>query len=428
MAEAGLHAVVIVGEGATLTILEHLRSQKFLSKELVPVVPKKHLLCLAWQSDFPEAMTIGFDAKRLFCNFTGLGNHNRTTLSWLLRLYPQYNYHLFTPRITANDDTKPFLHHQKVVTHLPKLLPGGLWRSLAIPALLKKQGVELYHGLSNELPFNIRRFGIKTVVTIMDLIFKVYPDTYRWPDRQIYDLKFSQAARQADAVVAISESTKRDLVKFYSIEEEKITVIYPICSDVFLNEEKDDLPPLAAAPTDYLLYVGSVIRRKNLALLVEAYRHLAQSDRIPVVVVGHGKQYKSEVMKLISRYRLEKYFRWYPNLTDNRLLRQLYQKATALIYPSLYEGFGLPIAEAHFCKTPVITSNVSSLPEAAGPHGLLVDPNDGEQLAHAIGLLLGDAALRKQMAEASHAFAWQQFHPEKLTCQLMDLYLKLLKR
>jgi glycosyltransferase involved in cell wall biosynthesis len=366
-------------------------------------------------------MKIGFDAKRLYCNFTGLGNHNRATLAGLLRQFPEHEYHLYTPRIVENAETRFFLEHEHVHTHRPHLLPGGLWRSFGIPAQLKADGIELYHGLSNELPVKLRAAGVKSVVTIMDLIFKVYPGTYNWIDRQIYDLKYSRAARQADAVVAISEATKRDLVRFYGIAEEKIEVIYPIVNELFLTEG-EEVPALPfEVPESYFLYVGSVTERKNLALLVEAYRLLPESYRLPVLVVGNGKAYKKYVMELLQGYGLSEHF-WWLAVSDNRQLKQFYRQAKGLIYPSLYEGFGLPVVEAHFCRTPVITSNVSSLPEAAGPHAITIDPSSSGELAEAIRHLLDDEAAAAAMAQKAHTFAWRQFHPEKLTRQLMDLY------
>lgn len=372
-------------------------------------------------------MKIGFDAKRLYCNFTGLGNHNRSTLSGLLRHYPEHEYHLYTPRIVENAETRYFLEHARVHTHQPGLLPGGLWRSFGIPGRLKADGVDLYHGLSNELPVNIASSGVKSVVTIMDLIFKVYPGTYNWIDRRIYDLKFSRAARQADAVVAISESTKRDLVRFYGIAEEKIEVIYPVINEVFFTEGKEEEALPFELPESYFLYVGSVIERKNLELVVEAYRLLPQSLRLPVLVVGNGRKYMAHIRELLHRHGLSEYFWWFRNLHDNNQLKQLYQRATALLYPSVYEGFGLPVVEAHLCRTPVITSNVSSLPEAAGPHAFTIDPHNAAELAAAIRFLLDNEAARGEMAGQSHAFAWRQFHPEKLTRQLMALYSKILQ-
>lgn len=371
-------------------------------------------------------MRIGFDAKRLYCNFTGLGNHNRATLAGLLRHFPEHEYHLYTPRIIENAETHFFLEHEKAHTHRPVLLPGVLWRSFGIPAQLKADGIELYHGLTNELPLNLKSCEVKSIVTIHDLIFKVYPETYHWIDRQMYDLKFSRAARQADAVVAVSEATKRDLVRFYGISEEKIEVIYPICNEAFLTEgeETETLP--FELPEAYFLSVGSVIKRKNLELLVKAYSLLPESYRLPVLVVGDGKRYKKHVLELLRHHGLSEHFWWLNAIADNLKLKQLYQKATALIYPSVYEGFGLPVAEAHFCRTPVITSNVSSLPEAAGPHAISIDPFDAGALVEAIRHLLDDDTARKAMAEKAYDFAWRQFHPGKLTDQLMGLYSKLL--
>jgi glycosyltransferase involved in cell wall biosynthesis len=182
-------------------------------------------------------MELGFDAKRLFCNFTGLGNYSRTLLKNLAKYYPEHDFHLYTPGIRHNSDTNPFLEEQTYNVHLPDGRFKKLWRSWSVVNDMQKDRIELFHGLSHEIPLRIRKTGIRSVVSIHDLIFKIYPETYPVLDRKIYDLKFGYACRNADRIIAISESTKRDIIKFYKIDEGRIDVSYQACNPLFYHDK-----------------------------------------------------------------------------------------------------------------------------------------------------------------------------------------------
>jgi glycosyltransferase involved in cell wall biosynthesis len=145
-----------------------------------------------------------------------------------------------------------------------------------------------------------------------------------------------------------------------------------------------------------------------------------------LVVIGRGKTYKKEVLDLIASNELEKKVIWITNLKDNKALRAIYQKATALVYPSFYEGFGLPIVEAMLSKTPVITSNVSSLPEAGGPNSLYINPSSSEELADAITQVLTNSELVIKMIEEGFKYANQMFSPNRVSKQLINCYEEIL--
>lgn len=376
-------------------------------------------------------MRIGYDAKRLYNNFTGLGNYCRTLVRNLQQNFPDNDYQLYTPRLNEGPETGYFLDNSRFTTHLADTAFKGYWRSYGMLSQLERNGIELYHGLSNELPFNIAKSKIKSIVTIHDLIFKVYPQTYPLIDRKIYDIKFKASCERADRVIAISESTRNDIVNFYGIDSSKIEVIYqainPLYELVASAEEWKGVKQQFNLPEEYLLFVGSVEERKNLKLIIAAYEQLSEANRIPLVIVGRGKKHGELMMKAIEEKGLSHLVIWVDNLNDNNQMRVVYQNAIALIYPSLYEGFGLPVVEALLSKTPVITSNVSSLPEAGGPGSVLIDPKNPEELAYAIQSILDDSELRESMSSVGYAYAKEQFAPDLVSSQIMGCYLRTLK-
>ena len=374
-------------------------------------------------------MRLGYDAKRLFCNNTGLGNYSRTLVENLSNHYPQHKLNLYTPKIKM-DLGERFTDTSSYKTHVSSHAFKAYWRSFSIVNQLIKDEVEIYHGLSNELPFRINTSNIKSVLTIHDLIFKVLPDTYSPIDRTIYDFKSKTSCQNADKIIAISESTKKDIIKFYGIDPDKISVIYQACDPLFYKTPLDeDIARTKLAyglPAEYLLYVGSIQTRKNVEVLIDACAILPPQDQIPLVLVGRGRAYKKKMRQKIHALGIESKIIWIDNLRDNTQLQCIYAAAKILIYPSHYEGFGLPVAEALLSKTPVITSNRSSLPEAGGPDSIYIDPNDSEHLSSAISSVLADEDLRQSMIDHGYAYALETFSPEKLTQQLITCYNGLL--
>ncbi|MCB2220628.1 MAG: glycosyltransferase family 4 protein [Bacteroidetes bacterium] len=371
-------------------------------------------------------MRIGFDSKRLYSNFTGLGNYSRSLVRNLHQYHPEHEYVLYTPKLIHTPETAYFTDNPAFKTIVAKTPLKAYWRSFSIVDQLKKDGIELYHGLSNEIPGNLIKTHIKSIVTIHDLIFKVLPDTYPFIDRQIYDIKFRKSCLNADRIIAISNSTRSDIIKFYGVDPDKIEVIYQSCHPLFYQTpaitENAHLLQNYDIPTEFLLFVGSVEKRKNLKLILESYQHLKPEFSIPLIVIGKSKGQEKEIQNIIAAQKLEKKVFWISDLKDNYSLQALYQRAMALVYPSFYEGFGLPVAEALLSKTPVITSNVSSLPEAGGPKSFYVNPNSSEELAEAITQVLSDSALRKTMIEQGYAYAMDNFTPDHVTSRIIACY------
>jgi glycosyltransferase involved in cell wall biosynthesis len=243
-------------------------------------------------------MNIGYDAKRAYQNCTGLGHYSRTLLASLAKFYPQNNYYLFAPKITGMFNTSGFKNIYPVCpSHFPATSCKSLWRSSWVKQDLLKYNIDLYHGLSHEIPMGIEATGIKSVVTIHDLIFERYPAQYKLVDRLIYRNKFRYACKHADKIIAISRQTKQDIIDFYKIPEEKIVVCYQSCnlqfSQTIPEEKKEALRRLYKLPESFYLCVGSIIERKNLMLVCKALKKLG--GNIPLVVIGDGSTYKQSV-------------------------------------------------------------------------------------------------------------------------------------
>ena len=367
-------------------------------------------------------MHIGFDAKRLFNNATGLGNYSRTLVTNLQEYFPQHSYHLYSPK-TSNQyfDAKDFQVH----THQKGL--GALWRSWSMSKDWEQAGIQIYHGLSNELPFSNKK-ETKTVVTIHDLIFEVLPETYKWADRKIYHQKVLNSCQHADQILAISERTKSDICYYYGIEPEKIKVIYQAVKESYY-QECISLPlethQITSLPSSYILSVGTFQTRKNQISILKAWRALPKSYQIPIVLVGRGAAHEKLLHEYASAYQIPLYC--LNNITETSELQAIYQKASVFVFPSYYEGFGLPIVEALLSGVPVVCSETSAMPEAAGDTSILIDPFDAEAIAAGISKVLEDSMLRQDMIDRGRIFALNTFDRKSLSEQLMSLYKGILE-
>lgn len=371
-------------------------------------------------------LNIAFDAKRLYNNFTGLGNYSRTLVYNLAQHFREHNYHLYTPKIKRNSETLPFLEHPQLQTHLPKTAFKSYWRTSSIKKDLQKTKIDIYHGLSHEIPVGIHKTGIKSVVTIHDLIIKRYPEYFPWLDRQVYDWKFRYACEHADAIVAISESTKRDIIEFYNIPAKKIHVIYQTCHERFQQLLPSSQLQLIAQkyqlPSNFYLYVGSIIPRKNLDKIIDALALLPKDLQLPLVVIGNGKKYKQEVLQKVEQLQLaDKVL--FPKIAYEDL-PALYQLAELFLYPSAYEGFGIPILEALYSKIPIIAVNASSLPEAGGDGAYYVDKINGNELAKAIMEVIQTSTYRNTLVENGQMYL-MRFEGKILSERLIELYSSL---
>ena len=367
-------------------------------------------------------MRIGFDAKRLFQNNTGLGNYSRTLVGNLHQYFPEHDLHLFAPKLVENDRTQPFINDQYkiVVPHGPSRLG---WRSMGVVRAMKRHDIQLYHGLSHEIPIGIKQSEIPSVVTIHDLLYKYFPEDFHVVDRYIYDSKFRFACENATKIIAISEATKKDIVEHYHTDPSRIEVLYQTVSPAFSNEVTEAESAVVKAkynlPSEYILNVGAIISRKNLLVLVEALAIIPEEKRLPLVIVGTGNKYQEQVDEKIAELNLTKWLIRIPGPSLHEL-NVLYRNAQLSVYPSLMEGFGLPVLESITAGTPVITTNRSSLTEAGGDIAQYIDGKNAEELA---SLILDNHSGKISPADPEKVVAHiNKFNPKVLTEQLNELY------
>jgi len=376
-------------------------------------------------------MKIGFDAKRAFNNKSGLGNYSRNLIRGIIKNNPREDYFLFnseSSRYKMQDfiDKRSNIHLVEPQSFWAKEFPGW-WRSYGISKNVNKLHLDIYHGLSNEIPLNSNLMKAKKIVTVHDLIFMRYPEFYNSADRKMYTLKTKKSCALADAIVAVSHQTKNDLIELLNVPEEKIHVVYQTCDENFFNQKEyttSEHSPEKYLPENYILYVGTIEQRKNLSALVRAIHELDKSMQVTLVVVGKETSYAKEVNSYVERYGLEKRVIFMKSV-NNSLMPLIYKKAKAFVYPSLYEGFGIPIIEALASNVPVITTRGGCFTESAGPGSVFVDPENADELAEAISYVLTDENKREQMISDGYAYA-QQFRPEICADNMFNLYKKLL--
>jgi glycosyltransferase involved in cell wall biosynthesis len=370
-------------------------------------------------------MKIGYEAKRVFHNRTGLGNYSRDLIRMLSSYYPENQYVLYNPKPTVNGLFA--VNNTTVLERNPKGFWAkkfkDVWRQKGVVKDLVHDKIEIYHGLSGELPSGLKQHKIKSVVTIHDLIFMRYPEFYSFFDRKIHFYKFKKAAQQADLIIAISEQTKKDVVHFLGIPELKIKVIYQGCQAVFketfTEEEKNNVAIKYKLPKEFILNVGTIESRKNVLSVVKAIKEV----NTHLVIIGGETKYTTAVKKYISENHLENKVTFLKRL-NGKELAITYQLATIFVYPSLFEGFGIPIIEALYSKTPVITTNSGVFPEAAGPDSIYVDPEDITEIKLKIERLLADENLRNDISEKGFTFV-QQFNDKTIAEQVMSIYKSL---
>jgi len=273
-------------------------------------------------------------------------------------------------------------------------------------------GARLYHA-TEHLLMPLR--GIPTVLTVHDLIFRRYPAHHKPLNRTYLNATLPLFCRRAGHIIAVSEQTKRDIMAAYGVPAEKISVIYEAADPRFRPQPPEVVAEVRARydlPPRYVLFVGTIEPRKNLVGLLEAYRSLLdRGSNVGLVTAGRTGWRSESFFERLAALRVAERVTLLGPFPDAEL-PALYSAADVLAFPSLYEGFGLPVLEAMACGTPVVASNTSAIPEVAGEAGILVPPHDVVALAGALERVLADAALRadlraRGLAQAAR-FTWQR--------------------
>ncbi len=367
-------------------------------------------------------MKIAFDAKRLFCNHRGLGNYSRDLLRILTQYYPENQYDLYTPKIKIDVPINTATTNIITPSGLYKHLPSSLWRSMGITADIRRNGADIFHGLSQELPLGIEKLNIKKVITFHDAIFIRYPELYPSSYRKVFTMKNLRSCKIADRIIAISEQSKQDAIEFFGADPAMVDVVYQGCNNIF--RQKATLEQLAEVkvrynlPTEFLLFVGAIETRKNISAIFHALSNFHID--LPLVIVGRKTNYTNELISLAESLKITTQIQFLHNV-ETEHLPSIYQLATAFIYPSVFEGFGIPILEALCSKTPVITSKGSCFEETGGEFSRYVDPLNPEDIGAALKQVLNDTALQNTMKEQGLIHS-QKFTDDKIAENIMNLY------
>jgi len=374
-------------------------------------------------------MRICLDLSPAVHQHAGLGRYAQELLLALATADGQNEYVVFYNNPAAARVDPTLERFPKITTPLsykPWRLSAMLAHFARIPQDSLFPGVALFHATDHLLPY-FRR--IKSVFTLHDLIFIFHPETHKPLNRWFLTLMMPRFLRAADAVIAVSECTKRDAIRFYGIPEEKITVIYEGVNPRFRPASPETIAAVRARynlPEHFILYVGTIEPRKNLTALLEAFHYLLATHDLRLVIVGKKGWLYEGFFRRLRELGLEDRVIFTGYVPDEDL-PAIYSAADLFVFPSLYEGFGLPVLEAMACGVPVICSNTSSLPEVAGDAALLVDPADVWALAGAMEQALTDEHLRSElMAKGLERARW--FTWEKAAAKTLEVYRGVLGR
>lgn len=373
-------------------------------------------------------MRIGIDAKRAFYNSRGLGNYSRDLIRILTEQYPEHSYLLFYAKAakTTLMECPPSCKVLEPENTFYKKCPS-IWRSVGISSEYSRQQLDIYHGLSNEIPYELWKSSTRTVLTMHDLIFLKFPKLYSWVDRIIYREKYLSSCKRADSIIAISQQTKQDLIELAGIDENKINVIYQGCNPIFrlasTSERLLEVRAKYSLPEDYILTVGAIEERKNQLLIVKAL-YEGKLD-LPLVIVGRPVgNCQQELEKYVFKMGMSSRVIILNNVSTLDL-PVLYQLSSLFVYPSFYEGFGIPLLEALTSGIPVISSKGSCLEEAGGPGSIYIDPRNAAELGNAMDQILSDTLKREQMVQNGHLHA-EQFSDKNIAKKVMNVYSSLI--
>lgn len=360
-------------------------------------------------------MKIAINTLSLNRTKAGMGNYIFNLVNNLAILDRKNNYYIF-----VSDRNKDFFRIKQKnfrIINLGKGVTKGLnrflWEQFSLPIYIRKQGIDVLHSPGFVLPFLSKA---KNVLTIADMTFINYPEVHTLLKRAYFSLLMPPSIRKADMVLAISESTKKDAVKLVNVNPKKIKVTHLAYGEEFKVMDKKKAKVFARTmygiDSPFIIFVGMIEPRKNLIRIFEAFSEM-KKEGIPhkLVIVGKTGWKYEKIFKSVDRLNLGKDVIFAGYIPDSDLAI-LYNAAEMLAYACLYEGFGIPILEAMACGCPVVTSNLSSMPEIAGDAALLVDPKEVQQIKSAMDRLIKDKKLRKDMIKKglkrSSQFSWQR--------------------
>ncbi len=345
------------------------------------------------------------------------GNYRSAGINWyihhLLENLPtdDFYYTVFLADPRARDHFKHHLVRSRLPTQSPFV--RIVWEQFVQPLAVRQERIQLLHALAFAGPLAI---SIPWVVTVYDLSFARYPGSFNAANRLYLTWAVRDSVRRAARVIAISESTRRDLVSRFGVDPAKVIVTYCGTDAAFSPASRTEIESFRSTrglPDRFVLFVGTLEPRKNVARLLRSFARARRTARLPhrlVLIGARGWKY-AQVDRVIAEEGIAGDV-VFPGYIPQEELPGWYRAADLLVYPSLYEGFGLPPLEAMACGTPVVTSNAASLPEVVDNAALVVSPTDEDQISDAIVRALDDRALREQLVERGLArakqFSWKR--------------------
>jgi len=356
----------------------------------------------------------------------GIGTYVRNLLRHLSRLDSHTEYVLFC-RESDCGAVEELGDNFRAIPEVAK--PYSVSEQLRIPMDLRREKIDLFHAPHYVLP---PLTPCKSVVTIHDCIHLRFPQYL--PNRLAYGYAWSSmwlATHRASRVLTVSEASKRDILRYYRIPDRRIDVIYNAIDDRLGEEPSpEDIERVRdryQLNAPYVLYAGNIKPHKNLERLIEAFHMLRQDSdlaHVKLLIIGDEVSKYATLRRAVHRYKLHKYVRFFGFVPD-KTLAVLYRLARVFVFPSLYEGFGFPPLEAMAAGTPVITSNISSLPEVVGDAALLIDPLDPTAIAEAMRRVLMDSDLRETLRQRGRRRV-QEFSWERSVRRVREIYDEVL--
>lgn len=378
-------------------------------------------------------MRIAIDITSLPTQLVGVGSYAKNLITSLTKFDTENQYFIFVKRehsnvFTINQSNLSIIYQKNILRN--KIL-RVLWEQFILPLYIKRLKIDLLHSIHYTIPLFA---GCKVVVTFHDMTFFLYPKKHIFIKRIFFKLFIYISSWRANRLIAVSNNTKKDIIKFMHINNGKIDVVYEIIDSKY-HPIKNKSAILKVKKkykifNKFILYVGTLEPRKNIVNLIQAYYKLISKNNVThqLVIVGKKGWHYQEIFKIVTKLNLNKgreriVFTGYVSEEE---LPFLYNAADVFVYPSLYEGFGIPPLEAMACGVPVISSNLSSIPEVIGEAGILINPYNIQDIYQTLYKLLNDDKLKKELKSKGLKRA-QEFSSEKLANETIKVYKKTMK-
>ena len=377
-------------------------------------------------------MKIGFDAKRFFFNHSGLGNYSRMLVESLFKYFPENEYVLYADQLDALDHAHPealrilklYVDNRSDGSDLYTLVMVDApkwWRTWGLGKRAAKDGVEVFHGLSNELPWDLPA-SVAGVCTIHDVIFKEFPSYYPWIDRLIYDFKTKKSIQKASRLIMTSQATQSQVEKYYPNAKGRSVVVYQAVDPAFYGDGHVQRTRETNAP--YFVYQSSFTQRKNHAVLVDAFALIQHQTDWNLTLIGLNGPTWAAVQLQIEKLGLGNRITCLVDQSRQEMI-DCVTGAAGFVYPSLNEGFGIPLAEALAAGLPMAVSNISVFRELVEDLPVYFHPNKADEMATAmISITTAEEQTRQRLKQLS---LQSKIDPKTIAEQLIRVYSDLKK-